>query len=1298
MVKVQNGLQFTSLKVEGGLLPPEFFNKVAHWEAPHQNNTDYGLTRSLNLRDELGRYWRIAQDLWEDYKKRRDQALLESDKYSLGVDYWLLGMLEQVLGYHSISSQETLIINERQFPELHFYHDGTIPMVLTINDYLLDTSYPKFGDEGRRRPPHALVQEYLNANKASLWGLVSNGHKIRLLRDNPSLTRPAFIEADLEQMFEEGLYSDFATFWLLFHASRVIPREGKPEQCILELWRKEALDTGERVREKLRNGVTEALKQFGSGFLQHPANEELRQALHSGNLTRMVYFQELLRLIYRLLFLFTAEDRNLLFNPDTADSTKRLYKEGYSLSLLRERALKRRFYDHYEDLWCGLRVLFKSLGHGEEALGLPALNGLFGSYQCPTLESAEINNTYILHAIRALCFFQSDHTLSRINYRDMGTEELGSVYESLLELHPYIDVETWKFAFVGEDQESANSTGSERKRTASYYTAPSLVHELIKSTLEPVITQTLKEHPQNPKQALLNLNIIDPACGSGHFLLAAARRLAAEIARLEAGPNTPEESLRQHALREVVRHCIYGVDRNPLSVELCKTALWIETVEPGKPLSFLDGHIRCGDSLVGIFKPEEMNQGIPEDAYKKLTGDDSQVCTQLKRSNRAARQNIQNNLFNLHYLKSVFDQVELLPEDDLIQLEYKKAAFGKAQQDHQLELERFKANLFVAAFFAAKTEEFEQLIPTNNDLLLINQSLISTGMQDFINKLAKDFRFFHWYLEFPEIFAQGGFDVVLGNPPWERIKLQEHEFFASRNPNIARAADSAEREKYIKELSEPGANPAQRLLFEEFNMAKREAEASSLFTHTQSRYTLTGVGDVNTYALFAETILHLLSPTGRAGFIVPTGIATDDNTKKYFEFILENQRLFSLFDFENREKIFPAVDSREKFCLLSLAPNTDLVSFIFFAKRIEHLNDELKCFTITSDDIKLINPNTKTCPIFRSSYDVELTKKIYKNYGAAVLEVEEGSINPWGLNIKRIFDMNKRSVLSLCSKEPLPAYLPIYESKLCHQFDNRWATYNILGDKVIDIEESNKSDFAFEPRAQYWISENIILEKVTQYRWNYNWLIGWRDITNATNERTSIAFVIPRVGTDFTIRLGFFESSPQLIACFLGNVNSLVLDYICRQKLGGKHLSDYIFKQLPIIPPEKYDAFDLRFIIPRVLELSYTSYSLNAFALDLGYNGPPFTWDLEQRSKIRAELDAYYANLYGLTKDELRYILAPSDIFGEDFPSETFRVLRTNEIRQYGEYRTQRLVLEAWERFTIDGTFSKEGQSELSPA
>ncbi|MBU2749781.1 SAM-dependent DNA methyltransferase, partial [Acidithiobacillus thiooxidans] len=186
----------------------------------------------------------------------------------------------------------------------------------------------------------------------------------------------------------------------------------------------------------------------------------------------------------------------------------------------------------------------------------------------------------------------------------------------------------------------------------------------------------------------------------------------------------------------------------------------------------------------------------------------------------------------------------------------------------------------------------------------------------------------------------------------------------------------------------------------------------------------------------------------------------------------------------------------------------------------------------------------------------------------------------------------------------------------------------------------------------------------------------------ATDERTVIAAVVGRVGVGNKMPLFLFapEITPQQATAFYANLCALTLDFAARQKIGGTTLNYFYLKQFPVLPPNRYTEADLAYIVPRVLELTYTAHDLAAWAQDLGFKGQPYAFDPVRRAQLRAELDAYYARLYGLTRDELRYILDPSDIMGEDYPSETFRVLKKIEEREFGEYRTQRLVMAAWDQ------------------
>lgn len=1288
-------LAFTALRLEGGLLAPDFLDKVAHLEASEQSEADYDIPRGLKLRDEIGRYWKIAQNLWHDFDTAR--ARTDLDQHIITADNFLEPFCRQVLGMTDLKAVGQITLDERLFPIGYAALEGHLPAVFAAHNRELDKPSSRHGDGTRRRSPFLLAQEFLNAEEQCLWAVVSNGLKLRILRDNPSLTRPAYIEADLESIFTEGLYPDFTALWLLAHGTRFGKSDAEATDCPLERWRNTAQEEGIRVRDRLRNGVTIALRSLGTGFLAHAANAPLRHKIESGALSTHALFEQLLRLVYRFIFLATIEDRELVFAPDASLEAKHRYQTGYSLARLRKLAARRRSYDRHSDLWQILTITFAGLGKGQAALGLPALGGLFDVRQCPDLDGAQLDNQALLSAIFSLCFFRDDATLSRVNYRDMDSEELGSVYESLLELVPIATLTggARSFSFIGDD-EAGSTKGNARKLTGSYYTPDSLVQELIKSALEPVIEQTIKTNPQDPVKALLSLTVCDPACGSGHFLLAAARRIAEDVARLNASDGNPTPEDYRHALRDVVAHCLYGVDKNPMAIELSRTALWLEAYTPDRPLTFLEHHLRCGDALLGVLDPAIMEEGIPDKAFDALSGDDKDVVKALKKANREARKSIEKirksgpqHAFGFQPATTDLD-LDALPDDTLEAIETKRAAFILAETAAAHSRERIASDLFVAAFVLPKTKNTQNTVPTSQDVYLqLTGSAPRTDVVEAATAAAHEAQAFHWWQAFPQVQLKGGFDVLLGNPPWDMLQLDPQEYFANRAPSIANAKHMAARDKLIEGLKED--NPK---LCAEYRNAVRVTEATQAFIHESGRYPASGFGRLNLAYLFAELFLDAKSPHGRAGFLVPSGIATDSFSQHLFNKISDGN-LVSLTAFENEEFVFRSVHHSFRFCIVTLGRSSK-AEFVFFARNPAHIHDVRRRFSLSHEEFRLINPNTATCPVFRSQQDAELTKKIYRDVPIFVKETELGEDNPWDVKFMLMFMMNTDSRLFIDMTQE--GHVPLYEGKMVHQYDHRWATYDQNGESR-DVSEQEKTDPGFTVTPRYWVEAAEVKQRLADKEWDKRWLMGWRDVTSAHVLRTVIATVIPwsAVGNNFPLMLFSRKTSVKQQAALFGNLCALVFDFTARHMVGGNHLNFFIYKQLPVLSPARYEDDDITFIAPRVLELTFTAHDLKHWAEDLGFNGPPFIWNPERRALLRAELDAYYAKLYGLTRDELRYILDPADVMGDDYPSETFRVLKNNELKQFGEYRTQRLVLEAWDRLSAAETLGKPYFCPLVP-
>ena len=1281
-------LSFEALNIEGGLLSPEWLAKVAQLQAGHQAEADYRIPKGLNLRDEIGRYWRIAQAHWNEFQSglkagAEPQALAER---------FAVALLRDAFGFGTLTKAEPVELGGRVYPIGHHAVGGRVPVVVAAATSGLDTLVPAFGDGSRRRSAFGLAQEYVNADERAAWALATDGATLRIVRDNASLTRPAWIEADLGRIFAEGRYADFAALWLLAHETRFGEGDHPVSDCPLETWRGAGREEGTRAREHLRRGVEEALVALGRGFLVHADNEPLRTALHDGKLTKDAFFQELLRLVYRLIFLLTAEERGLLQPEGSGEPARKLYADGYGLRRLRDRAVKRSAHDRFSDLWEGLKIVLRGVARGEPRLALPALGGLFDTDQCPHLDAAKLENRALLAAVFKLSWLREDSGLSRVNWRDMGPEELGSVYESLLELVPIIAEDGRGFSFAVGDETKGNA----RKTTGSYYTPDSLVQVLLDSALEPVVQQTIAAEPEHPAEALLQLSVIDPACGSGHFLLAAARRLAAHVARLQAD-GTPSAAEYRHALRQVVSRCVFGVDLNPMAVELCRVSLWMEAVEPGRPLSFLDSHIQQGNALLGA-TPELMAKGVPDAAWEPIEGDDKKTASLLKKKNKAAAEG-QRGLDALWSkpasaesadVEKAVAELEAAPDADLAAVESKEARWEKLQASAAFRHQKFVADAWCAAFVwpkpptePKKVDPIVVAAPTNDLWRQIRDGQGTTPplTTKTVGELASQYQFLHWHLAFPQVHARGGFDAVLGNPPWDSLRFSEEEFFAGRRADIAQAPTAAKRKRLIAALE--SEDPA---LYEAYRSEVRAVAGANAFVRSGVRYPLCGVGRVNLFALFAEAARALVCERGRVGQILPSGIVFDDSTKLFFQAVIDNRELVSFVDFENREGLFPAVDSRMKFGVLTLSgsPTTaGATEFVFFASRVEHLADAARRFALTAADIALLNPATKTCPIFRSSRDAELTKTVYRR--APVL-----SASGWKLELRRLINQSDDS--GSFQEGPGAKRLPLYEGKYFHHFDHRWVTNDGEADRPLTANERLDPTLAIRPR--YWYPEDEAIARFGT-TWNRPWVLAFRDITNATNERTFIAAVVPSLAIPNTAKVVFTADDhvaalPGLIA----NFSAFAFDFVARQKVGGTHMATFIAEQLPVLSPKTYEGAAswatgqplTSWLFARVLELTYTAWDLAPFAKDIGYDGPPLRWDPDRRFLLRAELDAAFFHLYGISREDTDYIM------------ETFPIVRKNDEKAHaGVYRTKVAILNVYDVMAEAIRTGKPYQSRLDP-
>jgi hypothetical protein len=991
---------YPSIRIEGGLLGPDILDRLTAGELPGQCAADFRLDGLRNLTDEIAAAFADARSLWGVFQHRLERVPEDDMATSVTRDAWVIPFLG-LLGYELRFNQRAFEVDGLTFAISH--RAGEPDESPPVHIVGIRQELGRVAASGRPRlAPHSLVQEYLNRTE-HLWGVVTNGQTLRLLRDCTFVRRQAYVEFDLPAILDEQRFQDFAALYRLVHRTR-LPRTAEDAgDCLLEKYYLHSIEQGGRVRDHLRDGVEQCLVRLANGFLRHTANDELRRRVAASaddneRITPERLYRQLLILVYRFLFLLVSEDRGLL-------SADPLYRDHYSIGRLRRLLDNRAAFTDHDDLWQSLRVLWLLLIKDQPqpalnnqpmaaALGLPVLNGdLFAPQD---LDSFTISNRDLLDAFWRLAWYQENTNSPprRVNYAALDVEELGSVYESLLEFHPAIEVDHARrtvFSFVA---------GSERRTTGSYYTPPELVAELIKSALEPVLEDRLNACAGNDakEKAILSIRVCDPACGSGHFLLAAARRLGKELARVRTGEDEPAPERLREATRDCIAHCIYGVDKNPLAVDLCRVALWLEGHTADKPLTFLDHRIRCGDSLVGVFDLDVLKLGIPDDAFKPLTGDDKNTAKRLKAANRAERRDLESGQRTFQFDPSdTLDtwtrhsrELDEIADDSPEAIRRKKQLYDTIRHSPLAIRQRQACDLWTAAFFQPLKP---QMPPITTAVLAdhLSRRPIDPRALGPAEALAVRNRFFHWPLEFPEVFADGGFDVVLGNPPWEHIELKEKEWFATKDQRIVQAQTGSQRKRLIEALA--NTNPS---LYVEFQHAKKAHDALGQFLRLSQRFSRSARGRINTYTVFAELMRSVIGPSGRVGCIVPSGIATDDTTKFFFQDLIESRSLASLYDFENRKAIFPGVHRSYKFCLLTLrgansewrmangskarskresdrtsdqppfarhhSPGGGAAQFTFFLHDTAELKDPDRVFSLSPDDIALLNPNTRTCP------------------------------------------------------------------------------------------------------------------------------------------------------------------------------------------------------------------------------------------------------------------------------------------------------------------------------------------------
>jgi hypothetical protein len=771
-------VNYPSIRIEGAILSPDLLDRLE--DAPGQRPADFGFNGGIKVKDEIVRAWADAQDYWRIFQRKLETVKPDSPATTETRQQWVVPLLG-LLGYQLDYQSRGLELNNKIYAISHRVMNRSRTPVHIIGCREPAGLDRKPEKAVLRMSAHAMVQEYLTLQD-ELYGLVTNGRLLRLLRDSSRLVKLTYLEFDLDRIFSDGLFADFAIFYRLLHATRLPLSPETAAESLIERYHQDSLDSGARIRDGLSRAVEQAIRDFANGFLSHPDNEDLRRMVGAGELKPDVYYQYLLRLIYRLLFLMVIEERDLVFPPATDISKRNIYDRYYSLQRLRRLSEKRYLADRRKhDLWLSLMStfrLFEANGPGQK-LGLPPLAGdLFDPEAIGPLGICTLGNDILLDCLRSLNLYQHPDSgqVIRVNYAALNVEEFGSVYEGLLEYQP-VFLPTPRPLGEGAGVRAIEfhfEKGNQRAVTGSHYTPDDLVQPRIKHSLDYLITDKLKS--PNPEKALLSLRVADISCGSGHILLAAARRIATELAVVRTGEEQPSPTAFRAAVRDVICECIYGVDLNPLAVDLCKVALWLEAHNPGRPLNFLDHHIKCGNAIVGYVRRDEMERGVPEEAFVTMPGDDKEIAASFRKQNkveRSAKKQIQFEFSpelqkQLNTILARWRNLSGLPERTPEEIKAKKRRYFEFTQSRDALLLDQIAAIPIAQFFIPKTQENRSRLITDEEFrrFLSGERHPQGQATAMAWATGHERKFFHWFLEFPDIMNQGGFDCILGNPPY----------------------------------------------------------------------------------------------------------------------------------------------------------------------------------------------------------------------------------------------------------------------------------------------------------------------------------------------------------------------------------------------------------------------------------------------------------------------------------------------------------------------------------------------------
>lgn len=833
-----------------------------------------------------------------------------------------------------------------------------------------------------------------------------------------------------------------------------------------------------------------------------------------------------------------------------------------------------------------------------------------------------------------------------------------------------------------------------------------MVQYLLDSALDPVVEERLKgKKGEGAWQAILDIKVCDPACGSGHFLIAAAHRLARHLARVRTGETEPSPEDYQHALRDVIGRCVYGVDLNPMAVELCKVSLWMEAIEPGKPLSFLDHHIQCGNSLLGT-TPALLAKGIPDEAFTAIEGDVQERVAELKKDNKRERADYkagQGYLFSpilkLGNLPATIARINSGSDESLEDVAAKHTLYEELVQGADYLNARLLADVWCSAFVWKKNDsDLGQLCPTERDLRSVedNPHGLSVNVREEVQRLSGKFGFFHWHIAFPDVFRvpaedtvaenshtswNGGFDLVLGNPPWDTLSPDQREFFSIHVPAI-RSLSPSEQEQAIAEVLEDSS------LLLDWQEHCRTLFATVAFLKNSGVFTLyakgnLGKGDFNVYRMFVEQSLRVSGSIGTSSMVVPGGLYGGANASAIRKYFFQNCSFRLLLGLINTQRHwFPEVDI-DRFAAYVVKKGghtTEVLTKFGLSSAVDLDNAPVP---IASDLIRELSSDTFAIPDIRRIDEVRAISAMYRGgprFG------DESAGEPLRVYQTEIHMGNDRELFT-----DNQAGMPLYEGRMVDRFDHRAKVYVSGHGNSAKWEERAFGDASKGIVPQWRVRREDIPSKLGDRPFRYR--IGFGDVANPRNERSFVSTLIPP-GTlcGHTVPTILFRREYEWAYLpWLGVANSFAMDSLARRKLSSPHMTYTIMDSLPF-PRLPVNDYRVEFLGRRVLRLVCVSEEM----LDYWNAMVSYGWceqqtsvpeeaftTPEQRFRAMTEIDAFVAlHVFGLTRIQIAELM------------DGFAVLCKRETKEFGTFRSRDELLKTYDELSECG---RNGSQFASP-